>query len=319
MRTMRTYAHHARLSTAGPLVRSVHTGEHRRPARTPRRQAGDVVPSDAPGLAPPALDVPLALGRARKEAGLSQRRLATRAGVSASAVGAYEAGTRRASVQVLDRLLAECGLRLAVADGKVKPVVGLLPVGRRGRGFRRYPAHLVLRRVDGFGSWWGDRWGDYWGRPPRPDWTYDLSRSSYDAIVDEVSARLQRVAAYGVITDSRGRLLLTRLNDRTERPGCWTLPGGGVDHGEHPEQVMVREVLEETGLLVRPGDLLGSPPSAGSSPTEAARLASTTSRSTTAPSPSTSRRRWWTSGTARRTGRAGSRPTSWTRSTSWTS
>lgn len=37
----------------------------------------------------------------------------------------------------------------------------------------------------------------------------------------------------------------------------WTLPGGGLEFGEHPEEGMVREVQEETGLNVRPVNLLG--------------------------------------------------------------
>ena len=34
-------------------------------------------------------------------------------------------------------------------------------------------------------------------------------------------------------------------------PGCWTLPGGGIDFGEDPEAAVVREFIEETGLVVK--------------------------------------------------------------------
>ena len=37
----------------------------------------------------------------------------------------------------------------------------------------------------------------------------------------------------------------------------WTLPGGGLEFGEHPIEGMIREVLEETGFKVRPLNLLG--------------------------------------------------------------
>ena len=30
--------------------------------------------------------------------------------------------------------------------------------------------------------------------------------------------------------------------------GCWTLPGGFVDYGEHPRTGAVREALEELGI-----------------------------------------------------------------------
>jgi len=58
-----------------------------------------------------------------------------------------------------------------------------------------------------------------------------------------------RVGAYGLCLDERGRLLLARVS--TNGPasaGRWTLPGGGLDWGEHPEDGLVRELEEETGL-----------------------------------------------------------------------
>lgn len=65
--------------------------------------------------------------------------------------------------------------------------------------------------------------------------------------------RVQRVAAYAVIL--RGdRILLSRLADALSPTPLWTLPGGGLDHGEDPRAAVVREVLEETGLDVTVGE-----------------------------------------------------------------
>ncbi|MEO8329950.1 MAG: NUDIX domain-containing protein [Candidatus Nanopelagicales bacterium] len=58
---------------------------------------------------------------------------------------------------------------------------------------------------------------------------------------------IQRVAAYGVVERDR-RVLLVQLTSITPSPGLWSLPGGGIDHGEHPAEAVVRELYEETGL-----------------------------------------------------------------------
>jgi ADP-ribose pyrophosphatase YjhB (NUDIX family)/transcriptional regulator with XRE-family HTH domain len=204
--------------------------------------------------------VALTLRRARREAGLSQRSLAKLAKVPASTVGAAESGARDLPVQVLDALLAACGWTLGVVDGAGELIVSV-PEGDDPRDAvgRRYPAHVDLRTTERPGSWWGDRWGPYWGRPRRPRWTFDLPRRPCpDPVPDETDGprRVLRVAAYGVVVDERARILLTRLSPVTDHPGWWTLPGGGIEHGEHPRDAVVREVLEETGLAVDVHELL---------------------------------------------------------------
>ena len=56
-----------------------------------------------------------------------------------------------------------------------------------------------------------------------------------------------RVSAYGLVIRN-DQILLTQLAEHCYRPGHWTLPGGGMAHGELPEQTLVREFQEETGL-----------------------------------------------------------------------
>jgi 8-oxo-dGTP diphosphatase len=60
----------------------------------------------------------------------------------------------------------------------------------------------------------------------------------------------------GVVQDAGGRLLLIRRG-HAPHAGLWSLPGGRVENGETLEQAIRREVLEETGLLVRPGAVVG--------------------------------------------------------------
>jgi mutator protein MutT len=58
----------------------------------------------------------------------------------------------------------------------------------------------------------------------------------------------------GVVVDN-GRVLLVR---RATEPlkGEWSIPGGLVELGETLVEAVRREVLEETGLVVEPGEVL---------------------------------------------------------------
>ena len=59
-----------------------------------------------------------------------------------------------------------------------------------------------------------------------------------------------RVAAYAVCREGE-RILCCRLAPGEPSPGSWTLPGGGIDFGERPEDAVLRELQEETGLVGR--------------------------------------------------------------------
>ncbi|GAA2513886.1 NUDIX hydrolase [Pilimelia columellifera] len=62
---------------------------------------------------------------------------------------------------------------------------------------------------------------------------------------------IDRRAARAALIDPAGRVLMIRAcypNRPLDR--YWLLPGGGVDAGETPAQALVRELAEETGLIV---------------------------------------------------------------------
>jgi 8-oxo-dGTP pyrophosphatase MutT (NUDIX family) len=66
-----------------------------------------------------------------------------------------------------------------------------------------------------------------------------------------------RLGSYAVILDDANRIVLVRLAPDEVEAGAWTLPGGGVEYGEHPDDAVLREVEEETGLIGRIDAILG--------------------------------------------------------------
>jgi 8-oxo-dGTP diphosphatase len=60
-------------------------------------------------------------------------------------------------------------------------------------------------------------------------------------------SRRTRVAAYALVTDDAGRVLLCRLAPSVAAGEIWTLPGGGLEFGEPPQVAVLRELAEESG------------------------------------------------------------------------
>src|SRR3954470_12515482 len=77
---------------------------------------------------------------------------------------------------------------------------------------------------------------------------------------------LPRIPGVGALVfDVRRRLLLV-LRTKPPGQGTWSLPGGRVEPGEDAAAAVVREVAEETGLLVeaqRLGDVIELPAPGG--------------------------------------------------------
>lgn len=93
-----------------------------------------------------------------------------------------------------------------------------------------------------------------------------------DLPTEEVRERLRgelghvtpKVGATAAVFDEDRRVLTM------QRPeGAWCMPGGNADPGESPEETVVRETREETGLDVRPVELVDAyrlPPGTGYDP-----------------------------------------------------
>jgi ADP-ribose pyrophosphatase YjhB (NUDIX family) len=63
------------------------------------------------------------------------------------------------------------------------------------------------------------------------------------------------IGVFGAIFDEDRRILCVR---RAYAPHNWTLPGGRVETNESPIDALIREVAEETGCDVDPGELVGA-------------------------------------------------------------
>ena len=67
-------------------------------------------------------------------------------------------------------------------------------------------------------------------------------------VLSRVIRPLFQVFAAAVILDDDKNIFLVKSTYNRFHP--WGLPGGGLEYGEHPEEAVIREVWEETGLRV---------------------------------------------------------------------
>ncbi|KGN39071.1 NUDIX hydrolase [Knoellia subterranea] len=90
----------------------------------------------------------------------------------------------------------------------------------------------------------------------RPD---RRARPIVDAPEHDTRSRNRRRAMRVLLVDTSDRLLLFRDSDPglAPTPTFWITPGGGVDPGETDLEAAVREVAEETGLMIAETDLVG--------------------------------------------------------------
>ena len=67
-------------------------------------------------------------------------------------------------------------------------------------------------------------------------------------VLSRVIRPLFQVFAVAVIINEDKQILLVKST--YQRVHSWGLPGGSLDYGESPEDAVVREILEETGLNI---------------------------------------------------------------------
>lgn len=66
------------------------------------------------------------------------------------------------------------------------------------------------------------------------------------------------VSVYAILRNEKGEFLLLRRSENSHsNPGKWDLPGGKLCRGEPLEEAAVREVWEETGISIVPGEIAG--------------------------------------------------------------
>jgi 8-oxo-dGTP diphosphatase len=72
-----------------------------------------------------------------------------------------------------------------------------------------------------------------------------------------VTRSYTRVGAYALVAE-QNRVLLVQVAPGNLDEGIWTLPGGGVGFGEHPDDALRRELYEEAGMRARRAEPLGA-------------------------------------------------------------
>ena len=53
-----------------------------------------------------------------------------------------------------------------------------------------------------------------------------------------------------------GKLLVMKRNQDKPLGGFWELPGGKIDPGETPQEAIIREMMEETNMVVKADEII---------------------------------------------------------------
>ncbi|MBC94577.1 MAG: hypothetical protein CMB14_00990 [Euryarchaeota archaeon] len=84
-----------------------------------------------------------------------------------------------------------------------------------------------------------------------------ISDNAVDPVAREsVYRTIHRVVSKVMVINSRKQVLMAKVS-RGFFSGCWTLPGGFVDYGEHPREAAIREAMEELGIEISIDDPKG--------------------------------------------------------------
>lgn len=178
--------------------------------------------SSSPGSSGSALDPTNPSGMVREirsRLGLSQRGLAARIGLSPSTVAGLETGRQQLSLDVLHRLLAASGLRLAVFDEFGSEVLPLSDDVPRTNGGNRYPAHLdpSIPTTSPALSTMG--LGVHTDRPARVFWYSQRKRRDGERLVEPTPADHPSTAEYRQAARDHWPSRRQRQRDQNRPPG----------------------------------------------------------------------------------------------------
>jgi 8-oxo-dGTP diphosphatase len=67
---------------------------------------------------------------------------------------------------------------------------------------------------------------------------------------------MQTLVVSAAVLIEDGRVLLSQRKKGSHLSGAWEFPGGKVEPGEDPRDTLVRELAEELGIEVTPGEIL---------------------------------------------------------------